>query len=208
MNKAFVPISLANPFYTTDSIRYIWTNYLKYYRRVLFVPCDTLRYLTYEGRGDSHPRKLVEQQLKDLTTLITSVALEFSPKNQLNDYEITPFSDIRRDARYKSLREKLRRVVARDEETRLVLRDFTEKWAMRVFDKKNRNILDIQHKYIVEETALSLHVTETLGFHDEYYRNGDLMFVNWLYENKEHYLKKALGKDRLHRKFHEIATRK
>lgn len=203
---AFIPISLANPFYTRDVIRYLWTMHLVHYSKALFVPCDTLRYLTYEGKGEQHPERLVAQQVRDLRNLIESVVTKVRETHSLPIYEIRLFSEIDKAQEYNDLLVKLRVIIQSDEVLSREFGKFCKFWAKRIFGRVNSKILDIQSKYVLEETALAIYVTEILNYTDEFYSKGDQMFVNWIYENSPGELASLLGGRRPKRQFIELGA--
>jgi hypothetical protein len=63
--------------------------------------------------------------------------------------------------------------------------------------------IKLQRQYLIEETALSLYMTEVRGFNVEVYRKG-MGFVDDLYAERPAELMLLLGKSRLDRKFVSI----
>jgi hypothetical protein len=65
--------------------------------------------------------------------------------------------------------------------------------------------IELQRRYLVEETALSLYITEIRGFNVEVYRRG-MGFVDDLYFDRPSDLMQLLGKSTLERRFISIES--
>lgn len=205
-HNAFVPISLASPFYTRDVIRYLWSMYLVHYSSALFVPCDGLRYLTYEGRGEQHPERLVEQQVQDTQNLIRSVVEGLQRTRSLPSYEIKLLSEIATTTGFQQTVGSLCDIIASRDSVSLEFKKYCKFWARKMFGRTSKRIMNIQNKYIIEETALSIYVTEFLGYTDEFYAKGDQMFVNWMYKNVPNDLQNMLKGAQPKREFIELGA--
>jgi hypothetical protein len=73
------------------------------------------------------------------------------------------------------------------------------------FGEASGKSISLQRRYIVEETALSLYMTELQGFNTEIYRRG-MGFIDDLYIERRTDLMSFLGKHALERRFISIES--
>ncbi|MDF1722400.1 MAG: tRNA-dependent cyclodipeptide synthase [Minwuia sp.] len=204
MRKAFIPISLSNPFYTKDSLRYLFKVYLKEYSSTLIVPCDTLRYLAYEGKEELHPKRLVEQQVLDLTRLIQNTYRDTLADGIDISYEIRLFSEIEKNMAYQNFVFKLNDSIRKDIDVLSKFEEYKNYWCNRIYGQATEKLLSIQNKYILDETALAIYCAEILGYNDEFYAKGRWIFANWIYNSRIDVIEGILDHREPCRRFFEI----
>ncbi len=199
-NKAFYPISLGNHYYTNNVLTGIKDRVSINFQENMLVICDHLRYLSYKMRGvdkDIIEKKIVNEVSQFQKTLkncgYDSSRITIKNMSSLICGEI-----------YHKIERGIFELI-KDEEQ---IFDYLNELSMFTLDKFDgreiRNNIDVQIQYFVSETAMSIYVTECLGFENEYYKQFDRGLVVILYEKYNNYLKRILGKDVLSRKFYSL----
>lgn len=199
-NKAFYPISLGNHYYTNNVLTGIKDRVSINFQENMLVICDHLRYLSYKMRGidtDIIEKKIVNEVSQFQKTLkncgYDSSRITIENMSSLICSEI-----------YLKIERGIFKLI-KDEEQ---VFDYLNELSMFTLDKfegsEIRNNIDVQIQYFVSETAMSIYVTECLGFENEYYKQFDRGLVVIVYEKYNNYLKRILGTDVLSRKFYSL----
>jgi len=173
---------------------------------VIFL-CDRLRFLSYRIRGETDLEKInanIRTQLEQTTRALIKLGLRSYPNAMIAHWSL-----LDADPRYEALLSSLERLVRED----AVLCQQMQRHAiqlMKRFCGAIKNNLDdrarFQMQYVIEETALSIYMTELLGYSVEVYRRG-MGFVDYLYSQRPADLTSILGKTTLDRRFVSLENR-
>jgi tRNA-dependent cyclodipeptide synthase len=202
--NVFVPISLGNHYYSSEVLRQVMFEFIaKSHLSVIFL-CDRLRFLSYRIRGETDLRRIsanIRIQLAQMTRALMKLGLKSHPNAMIADWSL-----LEDDPRYLGVLSSLENLIREDR----VLRQQTGDYAIelmnrfRGIDGNNRDDrVQLQFQYVIEETALSLYMTEIRGYNVEVYRRG-MGFVDYLYSQRSDDLMSILGKSTLDRRFISI----
>jgi tRNA-dependent cyclodipeptide synthase len=202
--NVFVPISLGNHYYSSEVLRQVMFEFIaKSHLSVIFL-CDRLRFLSYRIRGETDLRRIsanIRIQLAQMTRALMKLGLKSHPNATIADWSL-----LEDDPRYLGVLSSLETLIREDR----VLRQQTGDYAIelmnrfRGLDGNNRDDrVQLQLQYVIEETALSLYMTEIRGYNVEVYRRG-MGFVDYLYSQRPDDLMSILGKSTLDRRFISI----
>jgi hypothetical protein len=198
--KLFVPISLGNHFYSSKVLKFISTRFLEGAAAAVILLCDRLRYISYQIRGETNNTEIesrIAKQAAELRREISNVGLNRHPNTRVENWSI-----LCTDPRYGAVLEALERLVEENHVIQKTLVDLAYQRIYRFRDpyKPIVDYLPLQRRYLIEESAMSMFVTEIMGYPVEIYRDGG-GFVDFLYANYEQQLKAISGKDSLERRF-------
>jgi tRNA-dependent cyclodipeptide synthase len=171
-------------------------------RSVIFL-CDRLRFLSYRIRGETNEAKIVaniRQQLDQMRRTLVNLGLD-SHRNA----SVVDWSFLREDDRYSRLVALLEKLLREDRAVQEQADRYIAQFVARFLspDGPRRESIELQRQYLIEETALSLYMTEIRGFNVEVYRKG-MGFVDDLYCERPADLMRLLGKSTLDRRFVSI----
>jgi tRNA-dependent cyclodipeptide synthase len=200
----FIPISLGNHFYSSEILLRLMSDFIAPSKLSVIFLCDRLRLLSYRIRGETDiPRASanIKLQLDQLTRSLLHLGLDSHP-----NATVASWSFLSSDPRYTALLASLQDLVHNDPTVSRKL----DGHAVELMDRfRNGESADpqqglaLQRQYVIEETALSLFMTEIRGFNVEVYRRG-MGFVDDLYRERPAELRLLTGKSRLDRKFVSI----
>lgn len=204
----FIPISLGNHFYSSQVLTLLLSHFVTHSRQSVIFLCDRLRLLSYRIRGETNSRRIntnIRLQLDQFTRALMNNGLVSHP-----NVKVVNWSYLEGDSRFddlvtwlqKLLRDDLRVGELVDVYATSLISRFGE--ASRKAINEQRSI-SLQRQYIIEETALSLYMTELKGFNTEIYRRG-MGFVDDLYAERRADLMSFLGKHTLERRFVSIES--
>jgi tRNA-dependent cyclodipeptide synthase len=155
-------------------------------------------------RGETDVERInirVGVQVKQLTQALKNLGLEAYTNATVADW-----SFLRDDPRFFTLLASLKELTQNDVEVHRNVVETATKLTHRFRSAQQRDSDDpteLQITYILEETALSLYITEIRGFNIEVYRRG-MGFIDYLYADRPMELKSLLGRPALTRKFVSI----
>jgi tRNA-dependent cyclodipeptide synthase len=200
----FIPISLGNHYYSSEILLRLMADFIADSKRSVIFLCDRLRFLSYRIRGETNLQRAnanIKLQLNELTRSLIHLGLGSYPNAAVADW-----SFLSSDPRYGSLLASLEHIV----HTGPTLRRKLDDYAVALMDRfrgadgaDRQQGMELQRQYVIEETALSLYMTEIRGFNIEVYRRG-MGFVDDLYDEWPAELMALLGKSRLDREFVSI----
>jgi tRNA-dependent cyclodipeptide synthase len=168
-------------------------------RSIIFL-CDRLRFLSYRIRGEADLHRInssIRTQLDQTRRALINLGLGCYPNALVADW-----SFCQEDPRYHNLLTSLEGVVRQDPHLSSRLYDYAAQLLPR-FSPTRSNFeasVQLQVQYVLEETALSLFLTEVRGYNVEVYRRG-MGFVDYLYDQRRDRLKLLLCKSTLNRRF-------
>jgi tRNA-dependent cyclodipeptide synthase len=196
----FIPISLGNHYYSYDVLRRLMNDFIQPSNLSIIFLCDRLRFLSYLIRGETDRQRITSNiniQVGQLSRALIKLGLGSRPNASIADW-----SFCRKDSRYKNLLSKLQQFVRDDATVRRELDDYVDR-LLDIHGRKGTSVArcaELQFEYVMEETALSLYMTEIRGYHVEVYRRG-MGFVDYLYAQRRADLRTLTGNLILNRKF-------
>jgi len=197
----FIPISLGNHYYSSEILGRLVSDFVANSKFAVVFLCDRLRFLSYRMRGAENIQQItanIKLQMDQLTRSLMNLGLASYP-----NVTIANWSFLLDDPRYAGLLAALEDFLRRDAMLHRKLADYAAELMHRFPGVEGTAMLErtmLQREYVVEETALSLYMTEIRGFHVEVYRRG-MGFVDALYSERPAELMSLLGKSKLDRKF-------
>lgn len=197
----FIPLSLGNHYYSARVLRQVMAEFISGSRVSVIFLCDHLRFISYRIRGETSLERLnakIQIQVEQMTRTLNKLGLGSYP-----NAVVANWSFLEGDQRYAGLLSSLAQFVKEDAEVRVQLNDYANGLLQRFHEPKKANLagtLELQLQYILEETALSLFMTEIRGHNVEIYRRG-MGFVDYLYDKRPEKLKSLTGAPALKRKF-------
>jgi tRNA-dependent cyclodipeptide synthase len=203
-SNLFIPISLGNHYYSTKILRQVMTEFISKSSVSVIFLCDRLRFLSYCMRGDKDVKSInsrIQIQINQMNRTLTNLGIDCYP----NAF-VANWSFLEEDQRYDGLLASLQDFVQADPEVRQCLNDHAVYLIHRFYGLESSDLVDsieLQRQYILEETALSLFMTEIRGYNVEVYRRG-MGFVDYLYSQRPAALKLLTGAATLKRKFVSI----
>jgi tRNA-dependent cyclodipeptide synthase len=202
--RLFIPISLGNHYYSSKVLSVLLSEFITRSERSVIFLCDRLRFLSYRIRGETDEPRIaatIRLQLAQMNRTLVNLGLD-SHEN----VEVVDWSFMQDDVRYTGLLAALERMVREDRGVREQSDRYVAQFAARfqLPEGPQREIsIDMQRRYLIEETALSLYMTEIRGFNVEVYRRG-MGFVDDLYAQRPVELMRLLEKSTLDRRFVSI----
>jgi tRNA-dependent cyclodipeptide synthase len=200
-SNLFIPISLGNHYYSRKILREVFVNFIAHSNVSIIFLCDRLRFLTYRMRGVTNLETInskIRIQIDQMNRTLANLGLGSYP-----NVSIVSWSFLKEDHRYDRLLQSLQEFIHADAEVRLSLNDFAATLIARFYGLGSANLAqptELQRQYIIEETALSLFMTEIKGYNVEVYRRG-MGFVDYLYRERPSHLKLLTEKATLNRRF-------
>jgi tRNA-dependent cyclodipeptide synthase len=200
-SNLFIPISLGNHYYSTKILRQVIAEFISRSNLSVIFLCDRLRFLSYRIRGEKDVESVnsrIQIQIDQMNRTLANLGLGSHP----NAF-VTNWSFLEEDDRYDGLLASLQDLVQADPEVRQCLNDHAIALIDRFYGLESADLVDpieLQRQYIMEETALSLFMTEIRGYNVEVYRRG-MGFVDYLYSRRPDELKSLTGASALKRKF-------
>src|SRR5262245_13767917 len=196
----FVPVSLGNHYYSSVVLRNLIENLIAPSKSSIIFLCDRLRFLSYLMRGETDLNRItsnVKIQVEQMTRALLNLGIRACPHASIVDW-----SFCRDDDRYIRLSSNLRQLLIDDATIRRELNDHVKRLLV-IHGRKGASLRhgpELQLEYIIEETALSLYMTEIRGYDVEVYRRG-MGFVDYLYNERASDLLILTGKLVLNREF-------
>jgi tRNA-dependent cyclodipeptide synthase len=199
-DKIFIPISIGNHYYSTKTLSYIRDYVLPICSSSEIVICDKLRIIIYKMRqiGDEDFIKdKVNKEVEQFKRMLNNCGIS-DCKTTISTFKLTLNS-----ADYDYLLSRIRILVLSDEIINEYVDVLANKLIVRFIDNQliDKKSLQLQKDYIVEETALSLYMTEVLGANVELYRREEEGLIKYLYNEHSSDLMEILNKPFLNRRF-------
>jgi tRNA-dependent cyclodipeptide synthase len=197
----FIPISLGNHYYSSQILRRVIMEIVSKSDRSMIFLCDRLRFLSYQIRGERDIQRInsnVQIQLEQTRRALINLHLGRYPNALVADW-----SFCQEDPRYQRLLTSLEEFAREDPVVGRQLRDYAARLLHRFHGLATPDYaisVQLQLQYVMEETALSLFITEIRGYNVEVYRRG-MGFVDYLYDQRPERLKSLMCKSTLDRKF-------
>lgn len=195
----FIPISLGNHFYSSEVLRKVLAQFVSKSRASIIFLCNRLRFLSYRIRGETDIDKInatIGLQLEQITRALNNVGLGSYSNATVGDW-----SFLQGDPRYLGLVSSLEDFARNDSTVNQTLGQHATQLLSRFSDKSTSDeLISLQIQYILEETSLSLYMTEVRGFNVEVYRRG-MGFVDYLYNHRPDDVQRLTGAARLSRRF-------
>jgi tRNA-dependent cyclodipeptide synthase len=196
----FIPISLGNHFYSSQVLALLLSHFVAQSHQSVIFLCDRLRFLSYEIRGETDFQRVnanIRLQLDQITRSLINNGL-----NSYQNVKVANWSYLEGDSRFGNLATWLQKLVQDDPRVAQLADDYAGSLLSRFGEvsRKSNKSISLQRQYIVEETALSLYMTELQGFNTEIYRRG-MGFIDDLYTERRADLMSRLGKHILERRF-------
>lgn len=192
----FIPISLGNHYYSKKILRRLMDDFVAKSRLSVIFVCDRLRFLSYKIRGvadDEMIKARISVQLDQIISALVEAGVKSHGNAILADWEF-----IQDDHQHTRLLSRLNELIERSP----ILQRQVDTYAARMIHSFRGKIenLHYQRQYLIEETALSIYMTEIRGFNVELYRRG-MGLVDALYRESSDELMLMLGKSKLDRQF-------
>jgi len=200
----FIPISLGNHYYSSDVLRRVLADFIAPSRQSVIFLCDRLRLLSYRIRGETDLERIganIRLQLSELTRSLMHLGLRAHPNAVVADWSL-----LASDPRHDRLLAVLEGLVCGDPVLCRKLDEYARELMQRFRGsdgRSGRDSMALQRQYVLEETALSLYMTEVRGCNVEVYRRG-MGFVDDLYRERPAALMALTGKSKLEREFISI----
>jgi tRNA-dependent cyclodipeptide synthase len=199
--RMFIPISLGNHYYSSEILNVLLSKFIAKSECSVIFLCDRLRFLSYQIRGEADEPRIVATirlQLAQMNRTLRNLGLNSHPNAEVADW-----SFLQDDMKYTQLLASLEKMVREDRGAREHSDWYVAQFAARfaVPDGPRRDVsIEMQRRYLIEETALSLYMTEIRGFNVEVYRRG-MGFVDYLYAHRPLEMMQLLKKSTLDRRF-------
>jgi hypothetical protein len=199
-SNVFVPISLGNHYYSLAVLKAVIEFISKTNHAVVFL-CDRLRFLSYRIRGEANLDRInsnIHIQLDQINRVLVNLGIR-----EYSNIIVANWSFIYDDARFFDVLMSLEKLVREDPEVHRQIHDHCTHLLHRFHGLKGFNLeesMGLQLRFIMEESALSLYMTEIRGYNVELYRRG-IGFIDYLYCHKPDSLRAMTGKPILKRKF-------
>jgi tRNA-dependent cyclodipeptide synthase len=195
----FVPISLGNHYYSSAVLRSLIDHFITPSNHSIIFLCDRLRLLSYLIRGEIDLERVttnIKSQVEQLTRALVKAGIRSCPHASIVDW-----SFCQDDSRFIQLLSNLKQFIRADSTVCRKLNDQVTR-LVHVHGHKGAGIEgdELQFKYITEETALSLYMTEIRGYNVEVYRRG-MGFIDYLYSERPAHLLTLTGNSVLTRRF-------
>jgi len=200
----FIPISLGNHYYSSGVLSTLLSHFIAKSRCSVIFLCDRLRFLSYRIRGETHDSRIVANirlQLDQMNRTLVNLGLGSHPNARVVDW-----SFLQDDPRYSGVVASLEQLVREDPWAQEQANRYVAQFVARFHAPDGPQLGDsahLQRQYLIEETALSLYMTELRGFNVEVYRRG-MGFVDDLYSERPAEVMSLLKKSTLERKFISI----
>jgi tRNA-dependent cyclodipeptide synthase len=195
----FIPISLGNHYYSSETLRRVMVEFISKSRISVIFLCDRLRFLSYLIRGETNISQInanIQIQLDQITRTLNKVGL-----GSYSNGTVADWSFLEEDARYAALVSSLADFARKDSAVHQTLSQHATQLLSRFRGKSlPEESMPLQIQYILEETSLSLYMTEVRGFNVEVYRRG-MGFVDYLYSHRSDDVKKLMRASKLNRRF-------
>ncbi len=181
--RLFIPISIGNHYYTNKILKRIIREITSLSSESVFFICDKLRYLTYKIRNideDERIKSKVKTEVHQFKQRLKNCGIENNKNNKVKTWSFLYESND-----YVRILNALNIIVNSDADIRTYLYHHSVSLMKAFFNgpsDKYDNLL--QKQYIVEETALSIFMTEIYGTNIEIYRRMDEGLIVYLYKNK------------------------
>jgi hypothetical protein len=198
----FIPISLGNHFYSSQVLTLLLSHFVTHSRQSVIFLCDRLRLLSYRIRGETNSQRINTSIRLQLDQIIRSLINNGLKSHQ--NVKVADWSYLEGDSRFDDLVTWLQQVVRDDPWVGQLTDDYAISLLSR-FGEYSSESLSLQRQYIVEETALSLYMTELRGFNVEVYRKG-MGFIDDLCTKRRPELMSFLRKPTLDRRFVSIES--
>lgn len=191
-SRVFIPISLGNHYYTNSRLRRLCREIVDPSGFSLVFLCDQLRHLSYQIRGEVDYEEISNKVAAQLTQMrVTLSHCGFTTSGRLR---ILSWEDIASDDRIGTIEQKLEDLIAADQkiatQAKLNCDYFLRKFCGS--GPVQRRTAEIQMRYLINETALSIYMNECIGFDFEAYRRGS-GFVDFLYKKNPEEIKIISG---------------
>jgi tRNA-dependent cyclodipeptide synthase len=199
--RMFIPISLGNHYYSSEVLSSLLSHFIAKSRCSVIFLCDRLRYLSYRIRGETHEARIftnIRLQLEQMNRSLVNLGL-----NSHSNVRVVDWSFLADDPRYASVLASLEKLVREDPWAQEQADRYVAQSIIRFHASggpQHKDSIQLQRQYLVEETALSLYMTEVRGFNVEVYRNG-MGFVDDLYSKRTTEVMSLLKKSTLERRF-------
>ncbi len=181
--RLFIPISLGNHYYTNKILKWIMVEVASLSSEAVFFICDKLRYLTYKIRKIEDDQKInlkVETEVHQFKQRLKNCGIE-----NYQNYKIATWSFVSGYRSYHHILNALGIIARNDADVDAYLNHRASCLIDLIFNgRSNQYNHSIQKQYIIEETALSLFMTEIYGTNYELYRRMDEGLIVYLYQNK------------------------
>jgi tRNA-dependent cyclodipeptide synthase len=196
----FIPISLGNHFYSSQVLTVLLSHFVAQSNKSVIFLCDRLRFLSYQIRGEYNFQRVntnIRLQLDQITRSLMNNGL-----NSYQNVKVANWSYLEGDSRFGDLVIWLQKLVRDDPRVARLADDYARSLLSRFGEASwsSSKSISLQRQYIVEETALSLYMTELQGFNTEIYRRG-MGFIDDLYTERRADILSCLGKHILERRF-------
>lgn len=195
----FIPISLGNHFYSSEILRTVMVDFVSKSRASIIFLCNRLRFLSYRIRGETDVNQInanIQLQLDQSTRALRNAGFATHSNAIVADW-----SFLQSDPRYPALLSSLEDFVQKDSTVRRTLGEHAIQLLSRFRERPpSEESMPLQIQYILEETSLSLYMTEIRGFNVEVYRRG-MGFVDYLYSQRSDDMRKLTKTSKLNRRF-------
>ncbi|WDE07495.1 hypothetical protein SG34_011770 [Thalassomonas viridans] len=199
-DTVFIPISLGNHYYSTKVLEFIKSYVLPLCSNAQILICDQLRVIIYKMRNvGSHDfiSAKVDKEVAQFKRTLNNCGIP-NKTTEINTWELVSDS-----LSYHGILSNVEALVANNP----VLRDYVHSLANKLIirflnsEQVNAETLLLQKFYIIEETAISLYMTEIYGAQIELYRREEEGLIKYLYKYHTPELKEILHKPVLNRTF-------
>ncbi len=197
--RLFIPISIGNHYYSSAVLTRILSEITVYSAESIFFICDRLRYLIYKARGYEDEAKIQQKLEREVVQLKRS--LINCGLSKYKNARIETWKFLKDQPGYINILSEVTSICESDRDVSIFLEGLVFQLANRFFSEINNKVLAIQRSYVLEETALSLFMTELYGFNVEVYQRFNGGLIDLIYKSKANCIRDFLGKSYLQRTF-------
>lgn len=203
----FIPICLyaKTAYKRKENMQYIFSKYIQQSKTSLILICDDLHAynLIIMNRCSSIDEafKKAKSQCENLQAMISNIHKRFNNKDNVR---IAKWNDLTRENKYIRLFDGLRRFVKQDKKLREIVDEFVALHVQKFLWRIDQEALKWEERYLLEEIAMSIYVTEILGYPRELWETPpNPKFpdpIGYLYETRTDLIQMLVGNTTLNRK--------
>ncbi len=199
--RYFIPMSIGNHYYSNRVLTRILFEVTPVSSESIIFVCDRLRQLVLRARGvldEDEIARRVRNEVAQVRRRLVNCGMGDIPNVIVGTWDL-----LDQDPAFQRIRSALEEVADTCLDVRAFLRQLVVSLVGTHFEQTNvdERLTAIQTEYVLEETALSLFMTEVMGYRVEFYRRMDTGLIVFLYQQRPELLNRMLGKPDLDRTF-------
>lgn len=208
----FIPICLYNQsfYFQKKNIEYLYTHFLKNYPKSLLFIADDLKAYNFLIKDEKIDRnialEIARKQGTEIKNMVENTLKKFNDKS----VRITKWIDLEETLAFKTIFQNVKNEIKTDSDLEIIVEQFIKYNLHKFGVNKNSESKIYERLYIHSEIAMSIFITEVLGYPTELWDK--LPEINspdplkYLFENKRDVIKRITGKTNLDRRLLTLDT--